>query len=67
MYVMPKVIGVGIKTLAKWLSGMKKTPQKVAGTYTNMTREMVFEEHARLFTAAFEQTRDWVFILDKNF
>ncbi|WP_405602321.1 MULTISPECIES: EAL domain-containing protein [unclassified Pseudoalteromonas] len=43
-----------------------KTPQKVAGTYTNMTREMVFEEHALLFTAAFEQTRDWVFILDKN-
>lgn len=44
-----------------------QTPLKVAGTYTNMTREMVFEEHARLFTAAFEQTRDWVFILDKNF
>ncbi|PHN90956.1 EAL domain-containing protein [Pseudoalteromonas sp. 3D05] len=46
-----------------WQSG---TPEKVAGTYTNMTRELVFEEHARLFGAAFEQTRDWVFILDKN-
>lgn len=44
----------------------QKVPQKVAGTYTNMTREMVYEEHARLYTAAFEQTRDWVFILDKN-
>jgi diguanylate cyclase (GGDEF)-like protein/PAS domain S-box-containing protein len=43
-----------------------RAPLKVAGTYTNMTREMVYEEHARLFTAAFEQTRDWVFILDKN-
>lgn len=42
-------------------------PKQVAGTYTNMTREMVFQEHASLFTAAFEQTRDWVFILDKNF
>ena len=42
------------------------TPEKVAGTYTNMTRELVFEENARLFGAAFEQTRDWVFIMDKN-
>ncbi|MEO2280557.1 diguanylate cyclase domain-containing protein [Pseudoalteromonas pernae] len=39
-------------------------PTKVAGTYTNMTRELVFEENARLFGAAFEQTSDWVIILD---
>jgi len=55
------------KDFGKVVEWDKKTPQKVAGTYTNMTRERVFEEHARLFTAAFEQTRDWVFILDKNF
>ena len=55
------------KDFGKVVEWDEKTPQKVAGTYTNMTREMVFEEHARLFTAAFEQTRDWVFILDKNF
>jgi diguanylate cyclase (GGDEF)-like protein/PAS domain S-box-containing protein len=54
------------KDFGKVVEWDDKTPQKVAGTYTNMTREMVFEEHARLFTAAFEQTRDWVFILDKN-
>ncbi|WP_213611105.1 EAL domain-containing protein [Pseudoalteromonas sp.] len=55
------------KDFGKVVEWNKKIPQKVAGTYTNMTREMVLEEHARLFTAAFEQTRDWVFILDKNF
>lgn len=55
------------KDFGKVVEWDETTPQKVAGTYTNMTREMVFEEHARLFTAAFEQTRDWVFILDKNF
>ena len=54
------------KDFGKVVEWDDKTPQKVAGTYTNMTREMVFEEHALLFTAAFEQTRDWVFILDKN-
>lgn len=55
------------KDFGKVVEWHNKLPQKVAGTYTNMTREMVFEEHARLFAAAFEQTRDWVFILDKNF
>ncbi|KAA1150306.1 EAL domain-containing protein [Pseudoalteromonas fuliginea] len=55
------------KDFGKVVEWDEKNPQKVAGTYTNMTREMVFEEHALLFTAAFEQTRDWVLILDKNF
>jgi len=55
------------KDFGKVVEWSGQLPKKVAGTYTNMTREMVFEEHARLFTAAFEQTRDWVFILDKNF
>ncbi|WP_372762476.1 EAL domain-containing protein [Pseudoalteromonas sp.] len=55
------------KDFGKVVEWHDKQPQKVAGTYTNMTREMAFEEHARLFAAAFEQTRDWVFILDKNF
>ncbi len=50
--------------VVSWLDGM---PEKVAGTYTNMTRELVFEENARLYGAAFEQTRDWVLILDHKF
>ncbi|MGO2372219.1 MAG: EAL domain-containing protein [Pseudoalteromonas prydzensis] len=54
------------KDFGKVVAWQGSTPDKVAGTYTNMTRELVFEEHARLFGAAFEQTRDWVFILDKN-
>ncbi|MDN3378378.1 MULTISPECIES: EAL domain-containing protein [unclassified Pseudoalteromonas] len=54
------------KDFGKVVAWQGGTPEKVAGTYTNMTRELVFEEHARLFGAAFEQTRDWVFILDKN-
>ena len=54
------------KDFGKVVSWQGITPDKVAGTYTNMTHELVFEEHARLFGAAFEQTRDWVFILDKN-
>lgn len=54
------------KDFGKVVEWQQSTPLKVAGTYTNMTRELVFAEHARLFGAAFEQTRDWVFILDKN-
>lgn len=54
------------KDFGKVVAWQGGTPEKVAGTYTNMTRELVFEEHARLFGAAFEQTRDWVFILDKS-
>ncbi|TMN72051.1 hypothetical protein CWB85_08645 [Pseudoalteromonas sp. S1727] len=54
------------KDFGKVVAWQGTTPDKVAGTYTNMTRELVFEERARLFGAAFEQTRDWVFILDKS-
>ncbi|WP_125782312.1 EAL domain-containing protein [Pseudoalteromonas rubra] len=46
-----------------WQDGV---PVQVAGTYTNLTRERVFEERATLFGAAFEQTRDWVMIFDKH-
>ncbi len=54
------------KDFGKVVEWQNSSPEKVAGTYTNMTRELVFEENARLFGAAFEQTRDWVFILDKS-
>ena len=47
----------------EWHGGV---PTQVAGTYTNLTRERLFEERASLFGAAFEQTRDWVMILDKR-
>lgn len=42
-------------------------PQRVTGTYTNFTRERQFEYSARLFSAAFEHTRDWVFVMDREF
>ncbi|PAJ75806.1 hypothetical protein CJF42_02890 [Pseudoalteromonas sp. NBT06-2] len=55
------------KDLGKVMVWDNGQPINVSGTYTNITRELVFEESARLFGAAFEHTRDWVFILDKNF
>ncbi len=55
------------KDFGKVVEWSQQFPIRVAGTYTNMTRELVFEENARLFGAAFEQTSDWVFILDKKF
>ncbi|CCQ09863.1 putative Sensory box protein [Pseudoalteromonas luteoviolacea B = ATCC 29581] len=54
------------KDFGKVMEWQEHSPLAVAGTYTNMTRERVFEERARIFGAAFEQTRDWVFILDKR-
>ncbi|WP_372770764.1 two-component regulator propeller domain-containing protein [Pseudoalteromonas sp.] len=42
-------------------------PQRVTGTYTNFTRERDLESSARLFSAAFEHTRDWVFVMDSDF
>lgn len=54
------------KDFGKVMDWNDQSPQAVAGTYTNLTRERVFEERARVFGAAFEQTRDWVFILDKR-
>ncbi|WP_158678976.1 EAL domain-containing protein [Pseudoalteromonas sp. T1lg75] len=41
-------------------------PVQVAGTYTNMTRELVLEENARMFGAAFEQASDWLIIFDSK-
>jgi len=55
------------KDLGKVMVWDNEQPTNVSGTYTNITRELVFEESARLFGAAFEHTRDWVFILDKKF
>ncbi|MFY8274313.1 diguanylate cyclase domain-containing protein [Pseudoalteromonas sp. SSDWG2] len=52
------------KDFGKVMQWQDGHPVKVAGTYTNMTRELVFEENARLFGAAFEQTSDWVIIFD---
>ncbi|WP_010363614.1 EAL domain-containing protein [Pseudoalteromonas citrea] len=54
------------KDFGKVMAWQDGTPERVTGTYTNLTRERMFEERARLFGAAFEKTRDWVFILDKN-
>ncbi|MBQ4861650.1 EAL domain-containing protein [Pseudoalteromonas sp. MMG013] len=54
------------KDFGKVMAWQEGTPERVTGTYTNLTRERMFEERARLFGAAFEKTRDWVFILDKN-
>ncbi|NOU52613.1 EAL domain-containing protein [Pseudoalteromonas sp. JBTF-M23] len=54
------------KDYGKVIAWRETIPERVTGTYTNLTRERIFEERARLFGAAFEQTRDWVFILDKN-
>ncbi|MDE3274083.1 two-component regulator propeller domain-containing protein [Pseudoalteromonas sp. G4] len=42
-------------------------PQRVTGTYTNFTRERDLESSARLFSTAFEHTRDWVFVMDSDF
>lgn len=55
------------KDFGKVMVWDNQMPSKVAGTYTNMTNEFESEENARLFGAAFEYTRDWVFILDKQF
>ncbi|MEZ7204843.1 EAL domain-containing protein [Pseudoalteromonas sp. DY56-GL79] len=54
------------KDFGKVLEWDEGNPTQVAGTYTNLTRERLFEERAALFGAAFEQTRDWVMILDKR-
>ncbi|PCK31959.1 EAL domain-containing protein [Pseudoalteromonas piscicida] len=54
------------KDFGKVLEWENGNPIQVAGTYTNLTRERLFEERAALFGAAFEQTRDWVMILDKR-
>lgn len=40
------------------------TPLKILGTYSNITETKAHEEKARLFGEAFQQTRDWVVILD---
>jgi diguanylate cyclase (GGDEF)-like protein/PAS domain S-box-containing protein len=41
-------------------------PEKVIGTYSNITETRANQEKARLFGEAFQQTRDWVVILDHN-
>lgn len=41
-------------------------PIKILGTYSNITETKANEEKARLFGEAFQQTRDWVVILDNR-
>ncbi|WP_229833568.1 EAL domain-containing protein [Alishewanella longhuensis] len=41
-------------------------PLKILGTYSNITETKANEEKARLFGEAFQQTRDWVVILDNR-
>lgn len=55
------------KDYGKVMAWREAIPMRVAGTYTNLTRERVFEERAALFGEAFEQTRDWVMIFDRRF
>jgi diguanylate cyclase (GGDEF)-like protein/PAS domain S-box-containing protein len=40
--------------------------KKVIGTYSNITETRANQEKARLFGEAFQQTRDWVVILDNR-
>lgn len=54
------------RDFGKVITWDQKVPTQVAGTYTNMTRERAFQDNARLFGAAFEHTRDWVFVMDGN-
>ncbi|WP_082694658.1 EAL domain-containing protein [Rheinheimera sp. EpRS3] len=43
-----------------------KSVSKVIGTFSNITETRANQEKARLFGEAFQQTRDWVVILDNN-
>lgn len=47
--------------------GQDGSPERVSGTYTNITETRANQEKARLFGEAFKQTRDWVIILDHKF
>ncbi len=40
--------------------------KRVLGTYSNITDTLATKEKARLFGQAFQQTRDWVVLLDKE-
>lgn len=44
----------------------KGQPERVIGTFSNITETRANQEKARLFGEAFQQTRDWVVILDAN-
>jgi len=44
----------------------QQAPLKILGTYSNITETKANEEKARLFGEAFQQTRDWVVILDNR-
>jgi diguanylate cyclase (GGDEF)-like protein/PAS domain S-box-containing protein len=41
-------------------------PERVIGTFSNITETRANQEKARLFGEAFQQTRDWVVILDAS-
>ncbi|WP_286264030.1 EAL domain-containing protein [Thalassotalea atypica] len=42
-------------------------PQRVTGSYTNITESKANMERAQYYGAAFEQTKDWVIIIDEHF
>ncbi|WP_269822960.1 EAL domain-containing protein [Rheinheimera faecalis] len=44
----------------------KGQPERVIGTFSNITETRANQEKARLFGEAFQQTRDWVVILDAS-
>lgn len=44
----------------------KGKPERVIGTFSNITETRANQEKVRLFGEAFQQTRDWVVILDAN-
>ena len=42
-------------------------PYRITGSYTNITDSKVAQERAQYYASAFEQTKDWVLIIDENF
>jgi diguanylate cyclase (GGDEF)-like protein len=42
------------------------SPVRVTGSYTNITESRASEERAQYYGDAFQQTKDWVFIIDEK-
>ncbi|XQW85323.1 EAL domain-containing protein [Thalassotalea piscium] len=42
-------------------------PTRITGSYTNITQSRADAEKAQYYGEAFEQTKDWVFIISNNF
>ena len=55
------------KDLGKIVSvDAKNKPIRVTGSYTNVTESRANEERAQYYGDAFQQTKDWVFIIDEK-